>query len=972
VNKRGTKFKNSKGITLIALVITIIVMLILAGVSLNAIIGDNGIITNAQNANMKNGIAILEEFLQQKYVENYENFSDDTSKIVNLQNIDSCRDFFYIPSREGVGSLNYIVDSNGHALYLIKKSGLPNEIKEQLVGGDAGNKTYRDYQTLNDVYGVTSDLKVYYSHGSGANLIGIANINLDEDNPLRTIFDNDNLNQNYMYDLLTDYDTDKDGKISAQEIKSIKTLTIDSGSSVVSLSDLYNLPSLQQLILKNKTLSNLSGIQNCTQLYYVRFEGCVIGDYSELSMTGNALKYLYFYNIDDSEFEKFCECVKNAEFGKLEYFGVVGNLEPITSYLGIRENYTNSNKAEKTISSVLSLKKLSKITKMAIKYLFLNNNNILDLEGIEEFSNVLLLRLEYNKINKLTNISPLSSIEYLSAAGNLLGSLETYNTSLENYGKNIETDSISVLATLSKLSYVNIRSNYYLKWCGYLKDCESIRTLYLGNCGNLSDVYLLKTILNQCTFYEIDGKYSLDLLDAETQKLDLAGYELTYSNLESLGDCSKLWKLDISGIKIKDDLGNAISDNDIINEKIVETLAQLKSLKYLNLENVKGLYDISFVKNMNNLRQINLYGTSVETGLVNDENQKIGLELLNDVSTLKALHIDNDEIDLTAIQMTLNRFTDTRDDNAFSNKLGLHVKDLSIYSQLSECSDLVNISMSPDADIFSNMILDLSGTKLVNYMSYSMRKMPFKAPSTFRKLSYNGGNATQINDFSLVTQMDTISLYNAYGSSSQLVNVFSSFASLDSLNSLTVDRWYIDDLSIFAVLNDISLTSLTFSNAGNVAKCVRFSSISGLENLKELKSLSVSYNLELSDLSGFANLDSLESVKITRCSKLSNIAGIEFLSKLKALSLYGCNVSSLKGIENLISLESLNVENNCLTDLGAYYDSGTTISYNNLELIAGLNYRNGGSLKELYLTGNNGIIDFSPISNLSWTKKSGF
>lgn len=33
--------KNKRGITLIALVITIIVMLILAGVSLNAIIGDN-------------------------------------------------------------------------------------------------------------------------------------------------------------------------------------------------------------------------------------------------------------------------------------------------------------------------------------------------------------------------------------------------------------------------------------------------------------------------------------------------------------------------------------------------------------------------------------------------------------------------------------------------------------------------------------------------------------------------------------------------------------------------------------------------------------------------------------------------------------------------------------------------------------------------------------------------------------------
>ena len=35
------KFKRNKGITLIALVITIIVLLILAGVTINAIVGNN-------------------------------------------------------------------------------------------------------------------------------------------------------------------------------------------------------------------------------------------------------------------------------------------------------------------------------------------------------------------------------------------------------------------------------------------------------------------------------------------------------------------------------------------------------------------------------------------------------------------------------------------------------------------------------------------------------------------------------------------------------------------------------------------------------------------------------------------------------------------------------------------------------------------------------------------------------------------
>lgn len=43
-------FKGQKGITLVALVITIIVLLILAGVALARLIGDDNIISNANNA----------------------------------------------------------------------------------------------------------------------------------------------------------------------------------------------------------------------------------------------------------------------------------------------------------------------------------------------------------------------------------------------------------------------------------------------------------------------------------------------------------------------------------------------------------------------------------------------------------------------------------------------------------------------------------------------------------------------------------------------------------------------------------------------------------------------------------------------------------------------------------------------------------------------------------------------------------
>ena len=62
LNIKGEKFKkSSKGITLIALVITIIVLLILAGVSIASLTGENGILTRAETARDNTEEATVEE-----------------------------------------------------------------------------------------------------------------------------------------------------------------------------------------------------------------------------------------------------------------------------------------------------------------------------------------------------------------------------------------------------------------------------------------------------------------------------------------------------------------------------------------------------------------------------------------------------------------------------------------------------------------------------------------------------------------------------------------------------------------------------------------------------------------------------------------------------------------------------------------------------------------------------------------------
>ena len=78
------EIKGTKGITLISLVVTIIILLILAGVTIATLMGNNGLINKASNAKTQTEIASIKEEIQTdilgKQAENEGNISDDSLK----------------------------------------------------------------------------------------------------------------------------------------------------------------------------------------------------------------------------------------------------------------------------------------------------------------------------------------------------------------------------------------------------------------------------------------------------------------------------------------------------------------------------------------------------------------------------------------------------------------------------------------------------------------------------------------------------------------------------------------------------------------------------------------------------------------------------------------------------------------------------------------------------------------------------
>ncbi len=288
----------------------------MAGVSLNAIVGENGIITNAMTAKQKQGIVALEEFLQEKYLEKYEDFEENSNRIANF--VKAYPEYFYVPREKGFGVLDYI-EYNGKAFYLIEKENLPEEIKGQLVGGEAGNGEYTDYLGLNDVYGVNSKLKVYYCSGG---LDSIQNLGKEEvdDAVERDVFTLDSTNSNELGSLLSVYDSNKDGKIQSSEISSITELEI---TEAVDLKDIYNLYSLEKLIINKVQGIKLDGIENCMKLKFIWFFESSTLDYTPVGKLGDKLTNLYFSISDGNDYlSNLCEDLSNYDLPNLAYLGL--------------------------------------------------------------------------------------------------------------------------------------------------------------------------------------------------------------------------------------------------------------------------------------------------------------------------------------------------------------------------------------------------------------------------------------------------------------------------------------------------------------------------------------------------------------------------------------------------------------------------------------------------------------------------
>ena len=938
------------------------------------------------DARVKIGIAQLEEFLQEEYVGNYEKIENNDNKVSGL--IEVHPNYFYVPASNGYGNLEYI-EYDGKALYLINKSGLPQEIQEQLVGGDAGSKEYVDYLGLNDVYGVTKGLKVYYCSNGIDSIENLAKEDLDkaEDKPLFEAGEG----SAGLGKLLKNYDSNNNGKVDSSEVSSIKELEI---RETTDLTGIYNLYGLEKITIIDVPEINLEGIQNCLKLSTVWLYNSKAPSYEPIGKLKDRLVRLYISHGDDSQIERLCTDIGKYDLTSLEYLGFFGG----SSYYGYGPesllNLTERGSSgwgiirKGNLKSLLSLGKLSELTKKKIKYFYAPGNYLSDLDGIDNLSGLTLLSVPANIITSLNGIgNSNSSIKYLQLQGNLMTDREV---------NDIINDSLSKITNLSNLYWLDISKNEGIENISYLKGLPNLKYLYMDGLLNVKDIGSMRGFFSGLIDKTYESKYSLDLFNVNTLTLDLHGKTIGFGDFKDIEKCVNLTKLDLGNVTVKKNENEQIEENENTVEEIMdEVFSKLTKLQILGINNLQFDFEgsghfekvksLSFLKleDMNDgklglkntLLRLDLRNTEViakgnmkeeVSGIdeIESELSEKNTDILNSLTNLKNILINTDKFDFSKLQVMLNRFSTTRfgDFGSVTMSGGLFCTDEMSLETLENCHNLKKLyCLSREYNIGDgnnvHFELDLSSLKNLKDVYVLMTSGDLKVPrdldrlylwlSPYLNVSFGDDNGEKgyIREF-------TMSEFSIFDNLENLINskIFCDTVNLPNILADVDCDMFLDETGNCNWLDGLYLSTASWVIPSD--KKLKFcDTLSTLKN-SSIRRISLTITGER-DLGFVKNLTQLESVKVLSKSHIDNIGALKPIYNdgnlvsgcpdLETLDLSNNKIADISILGDLTKLESINFSNNIISSGIENLSELENLTYINLSknnLTTNLNYIN--------------------------------
>ena len=670
------KLKNAKGITLIALIITVIILLILAGISLNLVIGENGIIEKSKLAGRISTREGIRESLQMEVARSYDD--DATLDVQKLKN-NIMEDY---PEAKIIGNefpiiviiqgYTYEIDENGKVEYLGKEEEVVG--KTTIEADPTENTTPELVQKVNVTVKTAismenDDITLVYAWSNNENTKPEDNkyikaqLTGDEKNTTAQIASNDTEEGNYylwLKAIIGEKEVEK--KYGPYAIKDHTTIVRSSGETSSSSAFLGG------TIKRNKVESVTIG--NSIEGHAVSDENC--WDVSE----NKSGKYLAWY--EDKDSDGYYEVTIAGEGGVVAnsnssyLFSYIGyNGDDTTVFYGLENLETDLvtnmsymfRECEKVENLNLNNFNTSNVTNMDSMFYFCKNLNNLNINSFET-NNVInmnsmfswcanLARLDVSTFNTSNVTSMNNMFSYCKKITNI--DISTFNTSnvtsmnimfyycenLEsiNLG-NIDTSNVTGMSSMfygcKKIKNVDINkldTGNVVDMHDMFAFCGSLEKIDLSNM-NTKNVKSMGSMFNSCTSLK-----SIDLSELDTGKVTRMDEILSY--------CSNLTDVKLGNIDTKNVTNMAEMFKYSYNIKNID----LSSMDTSNVTNMSGMFDSCW--NLENINISNFNTTKVTswTNMFSSVSSNIKIKTNSDTATWlkeKFTNITDENIELVS------------------------------------------------------------------------------------------------------------------------------------------------------------------------------------------------------------------------------------------------------------------------------------------------------------------------------------
>lgn len=676
-NLKLTKYE--EGITLIALVITIIVLLILTGITIAMLTGNNGILTRANDAKIETVVSTVKENLQLEQIEK----TMDNKKLTPET---------LLAEKKVKRTIQQGNDGNYYIYYILKENSV-----EGMQGLGKKNTT-----SLKDVFLIDDDLNVKYIASNGKEYgDNINNKILEDETEIR-----------FANKAFSEYISKISGvteeKMKFKWMKNQISLTIND-PAIDSLEDLVFFPNLETLKLNNLTLDNLQGISNCAKLNHYEVNNSNIKNNDEISTLSNLKKYIDYCNINENNIK----CLENLNLTYLRLYNYNDDKVNVISKITSLHFLLLTNTKLNSLGKLTELKNLNQLS--------VSGSKINSLEGIEKLENLKIVSFDSNNISNILPLSYKTDFTTINLKGN-----PNIDADRSHYqGENLEK--------LNKISEVlDNGGNIYLD-VDKLKLFNNYKSLDLSS-QNLTN---LECIEGMTDLKDLNLSYnSISLQDEKSKQIlsnmkNLKTLNLIYNpitNIECINQLNNLTTLNLgknNNINLKD-IQDIIS-NIRLDIYDWSTLVNCDSNKITKIHSEwSTINQIPNLEKFNSLEEINFGNCTFEN--------KESLSNISKVPSLKTLRIDT--CDIHGYMFDFSKLTNLKSLNL--NKNSLWSEELENLKALKNNTNLT-ISLENNSIIDTSALLELnSNTKIrltgnINLSQDSKDKLKekFKSNVTF-------------------------------------------------------------------------------------------------------------------------------------------------------------------------------------------------------------------------------------------------